>query len=122
MTNKQKQILELLRNKVGHYTAEDIFLMAKEHHINVSLASVYRILNKLADDNEIRRVSNIYEDKDVYDAFADEHEHLICSKCGRITDIRIKDFKKVLEKEIGIEVENFDLCVRYVCDDCKSKK
>jgi len=122
MTNKQKQILDLLKNNIGHYTADEVFFLAKKHNIDVSLASVYRILNSLAENGLIRRVSNIMSDKDVYDAFIDEHEHLVCSKCGKITDIKIKDLKKSLEKQTGVTIDSFDLCIRYVCDDCKNEK
>jgi len=121
MTNKQKQMLNLLKKNVGHYTAEDVFYMAKENGIDISLASTYRILNKMAEDKIIKRISNIKEDKDVYDVFVTEHEHLVCSKCGKVTDVIVDDLKHELEEKLNVAIDDFDLCIHYVCDECKAK-
>lgn len=120
MTNKQKELLELIKKEKKHLTAEETFLLAKNKGLNISLASVYRILNALVENKQLRKVSNVYKE-DVYDIWVEEHEHLVCSKCGKIQDIKIKDFKKVLSKYIDVDIDNYDLCIRYICDDCKKK-
>jgi len=119
MTNKQREILDLLKNNIGHYSAEDIFLMAKKNKIDVSLASIYRILNKLVEEKLIKKISNIEEDKDIYEIVCEEHQHLVCSKCGKIMDIKIKDIKKSLEKQTGVKIDSYDLCMHYVCKKCQ---
>ena len=59
---------------------------------------------------------------DVFDKTLVDHEHLVCSKCGKIMDIHIKDLKKKLAKETGVEIDNYELIINYVCDDCKKKE
>ena len=76
MTSKQKELLELLKTEKKHLTAEDIFLLAKSKDMNISLASVYRILNILVANKKLKRVSNVHK-QDVYDVWLDDHEHLI---------------------------------------------
>lgn len=121
MTNLNQSILEMVRNSEGHLTAEEAFLLAKKKKIDVSMASIYRILGKLADDGLIRRFS-VAGGADVFDKTLDEHEHLICSKCGKVKDIHIKDLKKKLVKEVGVEISDYELSINYICDDCKKKE
>ena len=121
MTNLNQSILEMVRNSEGHLTAEEAFLLAKKKKIDVSMASIYRILGKLADDGLIRRFS-VSGGADVFDKTLDEHEHLICSKCGKVKDIHIKDLKKKLIKEVGAEISDYELSINYICDDCKKKE
>lgn len=121
MTNLNQSILEMVRNSEGHLTAEEAFLLAKKKKIDVSMASIYRILGKLADDGLIRRFS-VSGGADVFDKTLDEHEHLICSKCGKVKDIHIKDLKKKLIKEVGVEISDYELSINYICDDCKKKE
>ena len=121
MTNLNQNILQMIRNSEGHLTAEEAFLLAKKKKIDVSIASIYRILAKLADDGLISRFS-VAGKPDVFDKTLDEHEHLICSKCGRVKDIHIKDLKKKLVKEVGVEISDYELSINYICDDCKKKE
>ena len=121
MTKKQKQLLELIRKERKHLTAEEIFLLAKSSNMNISLASTYRILNVFVEEKQLRKVSNIYK-QDAYDIWIDEHEHLVCSRCGKVSDIQIKDFKKILSEYINVEIDDYDLCIHYICDDCKKEE
>lgn len=121
MTNLNQSILDMIRNSEGHLTAEEAFLLAKKKKIDVSMASIYRILGKLADDGLISRFS-VAGKPDVFDKTLDEHEHLVCSKCGKVTDIHISDLKKKLVRETGVEINGYELSINYICDDCKKKE
>jgi len=118
MTNKQKLLLTIIKEQKEHLTAEQIFFLAKEKKMKISLASVYRILNVLVENKEIKKVSNIYQ-QDVYDIWLDDHEHLVCSKCGKISDIQIKDFKQMLVQYTNVNICDYDLCIHYICEECK---
>ena len=111
----------MIRDSEGHLTAEQAFLLAKKKKINVSIASIYRILGKLADDGYIKRIC-VAGAPDIFDKTLSDHEHMICSRCGKVSDIHIADFKKMLEKKIGIEISEYDLSIKYVCKECRSKE
>lgn len=121
MTSLNQNILEMIRNSEGHLTAQDAFLLAKKKKINISMASIYRILGKLADEGLIKRIS-VSGKSDIFDKTLIEHEHLICSKCGKVSDIHIKDFRKKLTKEIGVEINDYELVINYVCEHCRKKE
>ncbi|MDO4941003.1 MAG: transcriptional repressor [Erysipelotrichaceae bacterium] len=121
MTNKNQAILQMIRGSQGHLTAEQAFLLAKEKGISVSLASVYRILGKLAEEGYIKRIK-VVGGKDIFDKTLDEHEHLVCLVCGKVQDISIANLRKTLIKQTGIDsIQSFNLCIDYVCEDCQNK-
>lgn len=120
MSKLETQILDLINGSMKHMTAEEILLLAKKKKINISVASTYRVLGNLVEKGLIKKIS-IKGQVDVYDKTMMQHEHLVCDKCGCISDITIKDFKKKLEKETGVSINDYELSIHYVCDKCKKK-
>ena len=118
MAGLNSTILELLRASEGHMTADEMFDCCKENGVKVSLASVYRVLGSLADDGEIKRIS-IPGHADVFDKTLQEHQHMVCSVCGRVKDINVVNFRKLLEESAGTKIQSYDLNVRYVCEGCR---
>lgn len=113
----------MIKNSDGHLTAEQAFLMAKNQNINISMASIYRVLTKLAEEGYIRRIS-LKDKPDIFDKTLQNHAHLVCKECGKIKDININNFEDILCKQTGLKnIENYNLCIDYICDDClKNKK
>ena len=120
MTELNKKILTLLNESEGHLNAEEAFLLAKKQNIDVSLASVYRILGKLADDGLINRLS-IPGRPDVFDKTISKHAHLVCKCCGKVKDVHIPSLDALLYKESKVEVDGYHLTIDYVCENCKKK-
>ena len=121
MTKLNQQILELVKESEGHMTAEQAFLSAKSKNINISMASIYRILTKLADEGYIQKIS-IPGQADIFDRTIGSHGHLKCKVCGKIKDIKLINFESILSKETGIEnIDNYNLCIDYVCEECSRK-
>lgn len=120
MTKLNQQILDMLNNSSGHLTAEDTFLLAKKKKIKVSMASIYRILNKLYDEGLINKVT-IPGQVDIFDKTKGSHEHLLCDKCGKVLDINIKNIKGYLEKNTNEKIDKYDLCIHYTCAECRKK-
>lgn len=118
MTNLNQNILTMIQKSEGHLTAEQAFLLAKKKKIDVSMASIYRILGRLADDGYIKRFT-VAGKPDVFDKTLSDHEHLVCRKCGCVEDIHINDFKKILSKSVGFKVEDYDLNINYLCNRCR---
>lgn len=119
MTALNKQILELIQSSCKHMNAEEVFLLAKEKGVKVSLASVYRILGKLAAEGHIRQLSNPGQ-PDMFDKNLAPHGHLVCSRCGKISDLWAEDLQSRLEQAAGVPITGYQLTVSYVCPDCAS--
>lgn len=122
MTKLNKQILDMLTNSDGHLTAEQTFIMAKKSGIDVSMASIYRILTKLASEGYISKIQ-IPGQPDVFDKTNNQHGHLRCTSCGNIMDIHLDSFDNILGKATGIkDIIGYSLCIDYICDNCKKRR
>lgn len=71
-----------------HPTAETVYLDIKKEYPNISLGTVYRNLNLLADMGEILRISPD-NGPDRYDGNANPHYHFVCTECGKVLDIEM---------------------------------
>ena len=56
---------------------------------------------------------------DCFDKIMEPHDHLLCDRCGKITDLKLHSLTESLEQEIGSEIEDYELTVHYVCPECR---
>ncbi len=86
MTRQRAVILEELRKTTTHPTADELYGKVRERLPRISLGTVYRNLDFLADSGEIRRLEAAGTTKR-FDGNMVEHQHVRCLCCGRIGDI-----------------------------------
>lgn len=120
MTKYGKLISDIIYNSDKHLTAEQIYIKMKENSSGIVLATVYNNLNSLVTQGKLRRIT-VQGSPDRYDK-ATRHDHLVCDKCGKLSDVFIKDITANIEKEIGCSISSYDLSVHYICDNCKKNK
>ena len=117
MTKQRSVILEVIRAEKCHYTAEEIFELAKKRLPGISRATVYNNLHSLERERIIRRITG--EDaSDRYDSSFIPHGHLFCTGCHRIKDFDIPLFSETLKDICGDSVDSYELKVRYLCNEC----
>ena len=117
MTKQRAVILKVIRAEKRHYTAEEIFGLAKLQMPGISRATVYNNLHSLEREQIIRRITG--EDaSDRYDSSFIPHGHLFCTECHRITDFDIPRFSEILKERCGERVDSYELKVRYLCNEC----
>ncbi len=88
MTRQRTVILEELRKTTTHPTADELYGMVRERLPRISLGTVYRNLDFLADSGEIRRLEVAGTTKR-FDGNMTRHQHVRCLCCGRIGDIMV---------------------------------
>lgn len=120
MTKYAKQLLDLINQSKEHMTAEQLFLELKKTEPRVVQATVYNNLNTLCQEGLIRKIS-IEGATDRYDKIA-RHDHLVCKKCGALSDISFENLTENLEKQLGKEIISYDLKVFYLCPKCREGK
>lgn len=101
-------------------TAEQIFLELKKEEPKVVQATVYNNLNTLCQKGLIRKLS-IEGSPDRYDKIR-RHDHLVCKRCGALSDITFEDMTGDLERQMGEGILFYDLKVFYLCPKCREKK
>ena len=120
MSKYAKLLLELINRSGSHMTAEQLFLELKKTEPKVVQATVYNNLNALCQEGMIRRLS-IAGSPDRYDKIQ-KHDHLVCKKCGALSDISLEDLTEKLEKQLGGSILSYDLKVFYLCPKCREEK
>ena len=119
MTRYAQQILDIINESTDHLTAEMIYLRLNASNSRVVLATVYNNLNLLYEQDMVRKVSvEGYPDR--YDKVI-KHDHLVCKKCGALSDIRLTDLTAQLQAQIPEEIISYDLKINYICPSCRSK-
>ena len=83
-SRQRELIYEALRQTEQHPTAEMIYQWLKPANPSLSLGTVYRNLNLLADEGAIRRMAFPVER---YDAKTMPHPHFCCDQCGAVYDV-----------------------------------
>ncbi|MCR4676645.1 MAG: transcriptional repressor [Sphaerochaetaceae bacterium] len=117
MTSYSKEILDIINSSHDHLTAEQVFLKMKDTEPRIVLASVYNNLNRLCSEGLVRRLS-VEGCPDRFDRTS-RHDHLICSKCGKVSDIGLDDMTGAIERQLGVKILNYDLRVGYLCPECR---
>lgn len=117
MTKYEKEVYDIITTSGEHLTVEQVYTELKKKYPKVVKATAYNNVNKLWKAGLIHRVS-VENLPDRYDC-AVKHDHLVCRKCGRLTDISFKDLTSTLREQIGEEILSYDLKVFYLCVDCR---
>ncbi len=122
-SRQREIILETLQANVVHPTAEYLYAVLKAKAPNISLATLYRNLNQLADNGVIKKIDGL-EAPSHYDHNTHEHYHFICDECKRVFDVSsdvAPDIVRKAEEETGFIVKKHDIIFNGVCRDCLEK-
>lgn len=115
-------ILETLKENVVHPTAEYLYDILKDK--GISLATLYRNLNQLADKGIIKKIDGL-ETSSHFDHNIHEHYHFICDKCKRVFDVPFEiapDVAIKTEQKTGFTVKGYDIAIHGICNECKERK
>ncbi len=86
MTQQRSIILEELRKVKTHPTADELYGMVRKRMPRISLGTVYRNLDFLAETGEITKLESAGSIKR-FDGDTSWHQHVRCMQCGRIGDV-----------------------------------
>ena len=86
-------ILETVLQSSAHMTAEEIHAALRDSGHRMALATVYNNLAQLHSEGRIRKVC-VEGHPDRYDKMI-RHDHLVCRRCGKLTDICFQDLTKL---------------------------
>jgi Fe2+ or Zn2+ uptake regulation protein len=103
-----------------HTTAEQVFGEVKERMPGVSLPTVYATLELLEDVGLVSRVAS-QRGAVVYDPRTDEHHHLVCRRCGAITDVDadVPTARLIAAAHSsGFTPDSAQVVVKGLCGDC----
>jgi Fur family transcriptional regulator, peroxide stress response regulator len=96
VTPQRIAIFEAILKLNNHPTAENIIEYIRKNHPNISVATVYKVLDVLVENGLIKKVKT---ENDImrYDAIMESHHHIYCSDSDKIEDYMDDDLNKILE-------------------------
>ena len=122
-SRQRSAVLHYLRSVTSHPTAELVYQAIRQEFPKISLGTVYRNLNLLADQGEILRL-NCGDGVDHYDAVIEPHNHFICRSCGQVLDLPLVSMEAVdrqAEELCAGHIEGHELYFYGKCNSCLMK-
>ncbi len=123
MTKQRKAILRILKSTDSHPTADWIYEEVRNEIPNISLGTVYRNLNVLAEHDKIR-VLDYGSNHSRFDGNPKPHYHFRCESCGGVYDLDIDlsaDLNKKINEETGFIAHSHRLEFSGICPNCQQK-
>ena len=96
-TVQKSIVLQALNELANHPTADAVYDYVHASHPSISKATVYRVLNKMSDEDQVLRV-RINNGADHFDHQVFPHYHVRCIECGRVDDVIIPLLSAVEEQ------------------------
>lgn len=123
-SRQREAIKEFLASTTEHPTADTVYLHVREEFPRISLGTVYRNLNLLADIGEAIKITTP-NGGDRFDATINPHYHALCTECGNVMDLSmdIQDsLDKMAENCFDGEVHSHTALFYGVCSNCLNRK
>jgi Fur family ferric uptake transcriptional regulator len=126
VTHPRTKILDVLQSHPGtHLSADEIHNKLVEHNESIGLATVYRVLTQLELAGLIQK-NQFNDNQSSYEIKKQHHDHLICTKCGKIIEFMNNDLELLQEKisdEYQFRLDSHVMTLFGVCRDgnCQEK-
>ena len=123
MTHQRSTILEELRKSRTHPTADEVYASVRRRLPRISLATVYRNLDLLAQAGMIQMVE-LGGCPRRYDGWVDDHIHVRCTGCGEVGDVSdglLGRARERVEKLSGYDITGHHLEFTGLCPVCRKK-
>jgi Fur family peroxide stress response transcriptional regulator len=119
LTKQRSAVLRALGDG-GHVSAETILDRVRREMPAVSLGTIYRTLDILREIGLVQIFSHAGSAAR-YEAALEKHQHLLCSKCRSLTNIRadgLADMAHDIARREGFSDIDFALTIVGECHDC----
>ncbi len=124
-SSKRNTVLKTFLKEEGHVTAEELYKKVNKKDPSIGIATVYRTL-KLFHEAGLARMSRFEKGEAHYEHsyLHTHHDHLICLKCGKITEFKNPDIEETQEKiarKHKFKITSHRLELYGTCSKCASK-
>lgn len=121
VTHQRQVLYEVMQGMDGHPSPEEIYARVKRKIPSISLATVYKNIHLFVESGVLREVS-LHHGSQRLEMNAEEHHHLVCSKCKSIEDIdesSLGALPKRRKLADGFLVERYSVDVIGICAKCQ---
>ena len=121
LTRQREAVLQVIRSRDDHPTANEIFLSAREHLPTISYATVYNSLRFLKDAGLVHEIK-FGDGASRYDRETGRHDHAICNDCGKLVDFDLPQAAGLIQaaaRKSKFQAASVHLTLRGICPDCR---
>ncbi len=115
-TPRREEVYAELLRKRDHPTAEELFMRAKRHLPEISMATVYNSLEALVACGLVRQLA-LERGAARYCPNMREHGHFCCDRCGRIEDVTLPEAGGV-KLAPGYLARSTEVTIHGLCAAC----
>jgi Fur family transcriptional regulator, ferric uptake regulator len=123
MTPQRQLVLDAVR-ALRHATPEQVCQRVQQTTPTVNITTIYRALDLLEGLGLVRH-THLGHGAPVYSADTHEHLHLVCHRCGRVTEQPtglLDEVARRLRTECGFELDASHLALSGTCDKCRAEE
>jgi Fur family transcriptional regulator, ferric uptake regulator len=120
-TEQQRELISFIFSQHDHFDADQLILDVGRAGLQISRATIYRMLPKLVDAGLLRKIEvgprTVYE----HDYGYPQHEHLVCERCNKMIEFQSEEVQQALREicaQHGFQASGHTLVVRGICADC----
>jgi Fur family ferric uptake transcriptional regulator len=106
-----------------HSTADEVASLARESLGSVSTQAVYDVLRACVSAGLVRRIEPAGSSARYETRIADNHHHLVCRVCGRVTDVDcvVGDAPCLRPTDAGgFEIDEAEIVFWGTCSECRA--
>lgn len=121
-TPERFEILKVALSCKGHFDVERLNAHLEEQGYHVSKATIYSTLELLCTSGVVRKL--LFDTHQArYEIAEVAHSHLICTQCGRISEVNLEgiDIKLAEMKFKGFTPAYVSTCIYGICSECRKK-
>lgn len=119
-SRQREAIKDYLMHTNEHPTADAVYMAVRNEFPNISLGTVYRNLNLLAELGEAQKITTPVG-ADRFDGHTQPHYHFCCSHCGKVLDLDMEPQDSVNEaarKSFDGMIESHTTMFYGTCSEC----
>ena len=123
LTRQREAILQVIRERDDHPTANEIFQAALVRLPTISYATVYNSLRFLKEAGLVSEIK-FGDSASRYDRETCRHDHAICNDCGKLVDFDLPEAAELLKaaaRKCRFKPESVHLTLRGQCPECRKE-
>ncbi len=122
-SHQRERIFRAVMESCEHPTANMVYEQLKTDMPRLSLGTVYRNLNQLADAGRLKKIP-LADGSCRFDKTKEAHSHIVCELCGAVADVHLPSFQALedtIETETDFSLRSYDVVLRGVCKRCRQR-
>jgi Fur family ferric uptake transcriptional regulator len=125
VTAQRSLLLEILRRSGVHVDADELYRRARKKNPRISLSTVYRNLQLfkklgLIEERHFDEEHHHYEVKS-----GDEHQHLLCVRCGKVVEFDYpasRKFREDIARKYDFDITGVEIHMTGLCSGCRKNE